>query len=384
MPLAADPLTGRKRQRSRAFHGKARQADEALARLVSETATERAPATEGTFAFLLETWLRRAEHDLSPTTVQEYRRIADKVLIPALGAVPLRKLSPRQLDAIYDRESDRGLSPATVGQVHAVARRALGQAVKWGWLDRNPALAATPPRRQDHEVQPPTVPELLALLAAADIADPDFGMLLRVAAATGVRRGELCGLRWRDVDLDGARVSVRSAVVVVKDRKAGGTVTDQRARVVVVKDPKTHQARHVSIDHETVTLLRLHRARVDERARLDAPGGKLARDAFVFSAEPDGSAPVRPQTVSKRFRAAADAVGLTVARLHDLRHLNASLQLAAGVPLAVVSKRLGHSRQSTTLDIYSHVMDDGDSGAARVLGELLALPTKELPPSADA
>lgn len=355
--LGRDPLTQRKRQRSRTFHGPRRKAETALAALIAETAIDRAPTTEGTFGYLLAQWLRRADRECERTTAEEYRRIVTVTLMPALGTMPLAKLTGAHLTAVYDALLDRGLKPSSVLRVHACARRALNFGVKWGWCRRNVAADADPPTARPAEVEPPTVAQLTRLVAHATTIDPDFAVLLRVAAATGARRGELCALRWSDIDLTAPRVTIRRAVVAI-------------GAEIVVKAPKTHANRRVSIDLATAGLVRAHWGRMVERARCEAPGGVLAADAYVWSREPDGGTPLRPDLVSKTFRRLADGVGVR-GHLHDLRHLNISLQLAAGVPLAVVSQRAGHGRQSTTLDIYSHAMPAADGGAAGILGDLL-------------
>lgn len=373
--VGRDPMTRKKLWRYKKFHGGERAADKALAAFVTECAAERAPATEGTVAHLLRHWMRTVERDRSPTTADEYWRIIDTLWMPKLGAVKLSKLTAVQLQAVLDAEHARGLSPASVERQFAVMRRALNVARQLGWITRSPADQVVLPANIDNgqgleDRDPPTVAELLKILHVADLdtSGPGLGMLLRVSAATGIRRGELCGLRWRDVDLERRRILVRKNAVVKKNRRSPGEDGGPKPRKVLVKDTKTHQKRPLSIDAGTVELLTLHREACEAIA--GQAGTTLPSKAFVFSREPDGSVPIRPPWVTEAFKAAARAAGVD-ANLHQLRHLNATLQLAAGVPLAVVSKRLGHRYQSTTLNIYSHVLD-GDEAAADVLGELLA------------
>ena len=141
--------------------------------------------------------------------MREYRRLATKLLDPALGSVPLRRVTTQRIDAYYaSLARERGLSPASIRHVHAVLRGALGQAVRWGWIPVNPAATrvaaeAAPPR--DHSRRRSTTPARCS--SAADEQDPDFGALLRVLVATGARRGEVCGLRWTDVDMRRQTVS---------------------------------------------------------------------------------------------------------------------------------------------------------------------------------
>jgi integrase len=355
--LPRDPSNARARQLSRTVHGTKRDAQRALATLVSEVAAGRFVSTPATFGELLDRWLDHIDEQLSPTTVREYRRLATKLLHPDLGSVPLRRLTTQRIDGYYRRLSqERELSPASVRHVHAVLRGALGQAVRWGWLPSNPAATASPPRMRRREIQPPPVSDTRALLVAAEDRDPDFAALLRVLVATGARRGEVCGLRWSDLDLDAGTVVIRRSVASVP----GGTV---------VKDTKTHSARRLALDSAAIDSLLQRQRRADELAAMCRCD--IAPDAFVFSADPDGSAPLHPDTVTGGFQRLCRRLGLSGIRLHDLRHLHATQLLAAGVPVRTVSGRLGHANAATTLNVYAHFLDASDRQAADVISGLL-------------
>lgn len=235
-------------------------------------------------------------------------------------------------------------------------RRALQQAVRWGWLTENPAVHASPPRTQRVEPTAPTPDEMSRLLTAATDADPAFGTFIRLAAVTGARRGELCGLRWNAVDLDAGSVLISRSVVRGEDG-------------LVNKDTKTHQARRVAIDAATRHALAAHHTQCLERAL--QCGVRLAPNAFVFSYEASGVKPWPPLSVSQRFRRLRDQAGITHVRLHDLRHYAATRLVAGGVPVRTVSGRLGHANAATTLGIYSHFVEASDQAAADLLGELL-------------
>lgn len=353
--LGKDLATGKYRQRSERFRGTEPQARKALARLVTEVEDGKHTSSGSTFGALLDVWLERQARRRELTTMREYRRIVETKLKPALGSKPLRKLTPKDFDDLYEALQDAGLSPSSVVGVHATARAALNQAVRWGWLTVNPAKLAEPPEVRRKPVAPPSVAQLQAIVAEASRRDPDMATLLVVASLIGARRGELCGLRWGDVDVARRNIRVRTAVVDV-------------AGHVHVKDTKTHQERDVEMDDLVVALLGGLREQLDVRAA--DVGVELGPESFVFSRAGDGSTPLRPEWVTGAFRRAAKAVGVK-AHLHELRHLNASLLLAAGVPLAEVSARLGHAKQSTTSDIYSHMVPGQQRAAPAVLRELL-------------
>jgi len=359
--LPRDATTARARQLSRTVHGTKREAQRALAALVTEVSAGKITSSTTTLRELLTRWLDHVADQLSPTTVREYRRLVSKMIEPDLGKLTLRRVTTQRLDAYYATLSrERGLSASSVRHVHAVLRGALGQAVRWGWIPTNPAASASPPKIRRREINPPAIGDTRALLATADEQDPSFGALLRVLAATGARRGEVCGLRWSDIDRGSRTLAIQRSVASV----AGGTV---------VKDTKTHAARRIAIDPETLAALDAQRVRMEELAavcRLE-----FDPDGFLFTSEPDGSQPLHPDTVTGNFRRICDRVGLTGVRLHDLRHLHATQLLAAGVPVRTVSGRLGHANAATTLNVYAHFLEASDRDAADVIGGLLQPPT---------
>lgn len=222
-------------------------------------------------------------------------------------------------------------------------------------MTTNPAVDATPPRVRKAQLQLPTPDQVTALLAAADAEDPELGCFLRVAVATGARRGEVAGLRWSRVNLPGASITIDQAVVEVD-------------KVIHEKDTKTHQARVVSIDPGTVAALKRQRERSTELAL--AGGEGRVPDPFVFSRLTTGGEPLSPNVITGRFRRLAK-VHAPGCRLHDLRHFAATQLLAAGVPVKTVSGRLGHGSAAMTLDVYGHHIAAADQVAAGVLGELL-------------
>ena len=349
-----DPLSGKYRSVRRTVRGNKTAAKRALAQLVDEVGRGRHGATTATMAELLERWLAMATPDLSPTTAANYRRYVRGRILPALGDIPVTMLQPEQLDAFY--AALRGeVEPATVRMIHAIVRRALQQALRWRWIPSNPAALASPPPSRRHEITPPAPAGVLRLVAAAETTHPSLAAFLRLAAATGARRGEICALRWVDFDLERPDVLISRAVIDTDDG-------------VKVKDTKTHAQRRIALDPDTVTALRRHQARLIEE------GGVADGTAYVFSPEPDGSRPWSPLHWTKAFATLRRRVGLTGVRLHDIRHTHATQLLAAGVPVRTVSGRLGHADAAVTLNVYGHFLEASDQEAAEVIGSLFAEP----------
>ncbi len=357
VPLAPDPISGARRQRSVTMSGTKRQAERELARLIAEADSGRDTRTRATLNMLLERWWEHKVGRLSPTTAREYRRLLDKRIRPDLGKRRIDSLTAADLDAYYLRlQQNDKLSPSSVRQVHALLSGALGQAVKWRWLSFNPARDATLPSARKGEIHPPSPAKVRVLLRLAEEHSMEFGMLVRLGALVGTRRGELCGLRWEDVDLDAGTLVVRTGVVDVGGR-------------IIEKDTKTHATRTISIDAGTVRMLACYRKLVDDRAKLC--GVEVGARAFVLSEWPDGMRPFRPDKATATFRALRAAAGLEKARLHDLRHFVATQMIGAGHDIRTVAGRLGHANPSTTLNIYSAFLKEKDRAAADDLGRLL-------------
>ena len=276
-----------------------------------------------------------------------------------LGAKDLRKLNASDLDAFYDRLNRRGLSATSVRRYHAVCSAALNQGVKWGLLERSPAAQASPPSIERNEPDAPTPEEIKLLIERAEEKDPELATLLFVAATTGCRRGELCGLRWSDVDREKGLLLVRRSVSDLPGR-------------VEIRSTKTGHIRKMALDSATLSVLELLWGRAV--AHCAAVGTSLDADAYLWSSSPDYRSPLRPGGVTTRFIALRNDLGLTHIRLHHLRHFAATVMLAGGVDVRTVAGRLGHSRPTLTLQTYAHVMDMSDRRAAEVIGGSISGP----------
>lgn len=360
--LGVDPVNGKRRYATETFRGSAREADTALSRLVARSASGETVATGATVADLLDRWIAIASPDWSASTRRQNESAVARHIRPDLGHVRLSRLTPVDLDHWYaqlrakpGRRSET-LAPSTIVRVAGILRTALSQAVKWGWLPSNPASASSMPKVRRPELSPPDVDDMVKMLEHVRTKDRPLYTYLQVAATTGARRSQMCGLQWRDIDLERMRITFARAVV---DGDSG----------IELKETKTDRVYRVAIDRQTATELERHQAAY--LAALDRSGGRVRPTSFVFSYEVDGSRPWRPDGVSHRWARYRKQVGLDGARLHDVRHFMATTMLSSGVPVSVVASRLGHSRAATTLNVYSHFVDGGDKDAADLLGDVL-------------
>ncbi len=279
---------------------------------------------------------------------------------PALGRVKLRNLSAMHLQRLYRDRLDAGLSPATVQKMHHVVHKALSQAVRWDLIARNPADAVKAPSPATEEMRPLSADEVRRLL---DTAKGDrLEALYVLAIHPGMRRGELLGLKWSDVDLEGGTVSVRRTL----------TRTDN-GKGVALGDPKTKRSRRtVRLTREATEALRQHLAR--QLQQIEEAGDHYRDEGLVFATE--AGTPINPSNLpQRRFAPLLKRAGLSPSvRFHDLRHTTATLLLSRGVPPQVRPELVGPASVAITLDTYSHMLPGMGGEAAddaSAMGEVL-------------
>lgn len=341
---------GRRRQKKQGGFLTRQEAQDAL-QAVLRRKDEGQPVATGTVGAFLAEWLDVRATALRPASVRAYRTHLG-YLTELLGHVKLADLGPGHVAACQQTLLGR-LSPTTVRGVMVTLRQALKAAVAWRRLAWNPATEVQAPSPAPSPMRPWTTEELRAFLAAAegDRHHPVFVLLV----STGMRRGEVLGLRWADVDLAAGRLAVRHTI-----GRVGGKV--------MAGEPKTAKSRRsIALDPATVAVLRGHRvAQLEERL---AWGG-LYRDQDLVFAREDGT-PINPEHIGRVLRRIAARAGVRPVRTHDLRHGWATAALEAGVHPKVVSDRLGHSKVSVTLDTYSHVAPAVEEEAARLVASKL-------------
>lgn len=349
-----DPQTGRTKPRW--VGGFRTQAEAKSARAAAQTAQARGTYVAPrkiTVGEWLDRWIAGHEVELKPSTAESYRANIERYLRPRLGHEPLQGLSPSQLSVVFRELYERGgrggkpLSPRTVEFARAVLRRALADAVVERLIEVNPVVGTKRPKVEKPKHTTWTGEQLAAYLAHDEHR---FAPLFSLAAATGMRRGEVLAVRWADIDLDAGLLNVDRAVVQIGQERRYST-------------PKNHERRQVGLDSRTVTTLRTWRVR-QSKERLAWGAAYAGTEDLVFTWE-NGS-PVLPDYVSKEFVLTQRGLDLPRLKLHELRHTHATLLLRAGVPVHIVAKRIGHKDPSVTLNVYADAIPDDDDRAVDV------------------
>ena len=369
--VGIDPATGRRRQQTKGGFDTRKEAEQALREMLSSvergTFVARSTMTVGDY---LADWLVTVKPRLRETTWYSYS-VAVKRLVGQIGAVPLQALAPLQIEKVYVKLLESGgqhgqaLAPKTVRNCHIVLHRALSDAERLGIVSRNVAHAAKAPVARRKEMTTWSAEELGRFLEF--VSEDRLYAAYVLLATTGMRRGEVLGLRWSDVDLDGRRLSVAQTLTTINDQVFLGPTKTLRSR------------RRIALDKATVAALRAHRSR-QLKERLAVGFGRGERQDLVF-AEVDGTT-LHPDRFTAAFKRHVRDSGLPELRgPHGLRHTWATLALQAGVHPKVVSDRLGHATIAVTIDTYSHVAPSLDAGAADTVAAQIFGGRKQRPAS---
>ncbi|HET9078569.1 MAG TPA: tyrosine-type recombinase/integrase [Acidimicrobiales bacterium] len=371
--IGVDPGTGRRVRvklpgRRKAPFPTKREAEHAAAQALLERAASGGVA-ETRYAtvseFLLQRWLpARRARGLKPTTLSSYEWIIRKHIIPNLGSLKLRDVKPHHVTtmivslAAEPGRGGRARSARTLQLIRRVLSMAMADALRWGLLYRNPVTAAEadlPRAGSGRRVPTVWTPEQLGRFLHHVEGDRLYGLWL-LAATTGMRRGELCGLEWSDVDFERGRLTVRRNRVMV----AGRAQTHA---------PKTAAGeRTISLDTATLGALRARRAQEQADQSVCPPGHWRDNDCVFRDTL---GRPIFPESLSKRFRALVHQGGLPPIRLHDIRHSYATAALQAGASIETLSDRLGHSTSAVTRAIYLHPVEELDRQMADSMAELI-------------
>jgi integrase len=367
-----------------------RHAEKTRTRLNHQVDEARQPRTAATFNQLLDRYFSTLV--VEQTTLARYQQVADLHLRPLIGAERVGRITGDVIDSLYTelrrcrdhcgntkgKNGRRTRSPArndrtagheckplaegTIRKVHYIISGAFKKAKYWGWVAVSPIDQAEPPAPAPAHPQPPSAEDTTAILNRAWYNDPEWGTQVWLSMVTGSRRGEICAIRWRHLDLDNGVLHMGRAIA-------------QDGSEIWEKDTKSHQDRRIVLDPQTVELLAEHWERCTKRTQ--DIGIDLPKDAYVFSNEPDGSMPLKPSSVTQRYRRLVRALSIDT-HLHALRHYSATELIAAGVDIRTVAGRLGHgSGGSTTLRVYAAWLSEADQRASSaLLGRLPAFPER--------
>jgi integrase len=314
-----------------------------------------------TFAEYLERWLKDyVWPNLSPRTAEGYENMISVHIAPAIGKILLTEIKPSVIQKYYSdklatgrADGNGGLNPCTIKHHHTALHGAFQLAVKQGLIIRNPCDAVTPPHFQKTEMNILDESGIYTVLEAAK--ETEYYALFYLALYTGMRRSELLGLKWSDIDLIGCELSVNRSL---HHLRSGETVFRQ---------PKTARSRRrIALSPSTALVLKQHKEnQIAERLLTGKP---LSDDEMVFC-HPDGM-PLLPESVTHAWIKLTRRLGMNI-RLHDARHTHASLMLKEGVHPAIVQQRLGHASITTTIDTYSHILPGLQAAAAKGFDELV-------------
>jgi len=361
--LGTNPATGKRRVATATVRGTRKEAERELRRLLRTVDTnEHVDSSRTTTREWLTAWLGAIHDEVSPKSHERYSEIVLNFLVPELGAVPIGKVTPSHIQAAYTKWATQGrrdgkpggLSPRTRGHLHRILKAALGRAVEMQLIPRNPADAFKKrlPKVERREMTTLSAEQSARLLEALKPTRSYWPVLL--ALATGIRRGEILALRWRNVDLEHGTVRV---VESLEQTRAG----------LRFKAPKTEKTRGITLPSFAVEeLRRLKRHQAEELLAL----GVRQNGETLLCPRADGR-PRQPRSLTHEFtRLICRIKDLPKVRFHDLRHSHATQLLSAGVHPKIAQERLGHSTITTTIDLYSHVTKTMQEDAAVQLDSL--------------
>jgi integrase len=306
--------------------------------------------------FIVE-WLKghALKQNLAATTLDGYENIVNKHVVPELGKLKLQKIKPYNIQNYFDLKF-KTLSATTLDQHYIVLNKAFGYAKKMGYIEENPCPNTERPKQKHTETKVYNIEECKLLL---DKIYDNKALYIPVTLALllGLRRGEVLGLRWCDIDFANKEISIMQTIQRVNS-------------VFIFKEPKTVKSKRVlAVTDDILELLKGH-IKYQKLLKLQS-GGRWKNEHGLVCTRSEGE-PFTPHCISDQFKIFLENNGLPHIRFHDLRHINATLMLTAGVQSKVAGDRLGHSKTKITLDLYSHVLKQVDRSAAEKIKEVLS------------
>ena len=355
---------GTRRTKSRQGFTTKVKAQDALVEKLSTLNRGEIVSSTDTLADYLTNWLNllRDSGTVKRSTVHARSSHIHSYIVPCIGTIRLDKLKAEHVAKMYaelvnngrkNKRRSAGLSPKTVRDIGSTLVRALNDAVKFEQLSKNVAAKVSLPRYERPEITPYDEIQVRQLLEHANRTGDYFAPIWRLLIASGMRRGELCGLKWSDVDMLNGTIEINETRLKVDG-------------MLIIETPKTRKSRRTtSLDSGTINALAKFRdIQDDAKARL----GSWHSNYVVTDL--DGQA-INPDRLSRLFKRACANAGLPVPRLHDTRHTSVTLGLSSGVPIHVIAGRVGHANVTTTLNVYAAFLPRADKLAADVIGAVM-------------
>ncbi|GAA4703650.1 tyrosine-type recombinase/integrase [Brevibacillus fulvus] len=348
--LGKDEITGKRKQKTKNGFKTKKDAEKACNELINQLnkGTYIEPSEKTIKEYIMEWMDINAKQILRPSSYDNHLIVIEKHIIPELGSLKLSQLTPSHIQKFYNQLSTEGLSPDYIRYMHSILRKSIGQAVKWQLVARNVVELVEPPRLADKDIVTWSLEEATEFLDYVEAHGKRFFVAYVLAIYTGMRRGEILGLRWKDINWEHGKLSVRQTVYRTRQG-------------LLFQEPKTKNSkRQISLPEYVLSSLRRHRS--DQNKQKLLLGG-LYNDHDLVICTDEGK-PIEPRNLVRHFDRMIQETGLQKIRFHDLRHTHATILLQLGEHPKVVSERLGHSRVGVTLDTYSHVLPDMQKDAA--------------------
>ncbi len=354
--IGRDPSSGKRKQKTRSGFKTKKSAQEACAEMITEL-------SKGVFIEskdmvlkdLLEEWLEASKVRVRDTTYKNYKRAVDSRLTPALGQIRVNEIDHANVQRYINDLIKEGLTPRYIEYLFVCLKGAVEYGVKTERLARNPLQHVEAPRSRRVTHTTWTIDEINRFLHFAKFDNPIYYMVFKISIHTGMRRGEVLGVRWQDIDLEGKKISVTRSLVY----------DDEGFRF---SEPKTASSKRlISIDDDLAHELKSYKA---QQNHFKLALGSEYNDGDLVCCREDGR-PIYPRTLAIHFDSLIKKASVPKIRLHDIRHTHATILLKLGENPKVVSERLGHSTVTMTLDTYSHVTPDMQENTALKFGKAL-------------
>lgn len=352
--IGVDPITNKRKQKWIAAGTDKKKAEKKLSEVVSEILNDKyIEPSNLTLGDYLKRWLEVVESKVRISTFDSYSWAVNHRIVPELGEILLDKIKPITIQKYYQNLLKSNLSVTSIRYIHRVLSMAFKQAVRWQMINNNPCLNIDPPKKEKYQaaiLDPQQIQYLLSQIQKSKLYLP-----ILLAVTCGLRRGEICALRHKDVDLEKGIMYVENTL----------SRRDGTAMLSPVKTQNSKRA--VSLPKLTVDAIKNEkRKQAENKLRL---GSSYDINNYICAKE-DGSS-ISPNLLSRQFAKMIETINLPKVRFHDLRHSHATFLLMSNVPVKTVSERLGHASSSFTNDVYGHILPPMQEHAANVVDSLL-------------